>query len=130
MPLKPAQTPIYRAIERLLQWMIPITERLPKSLPFQILGGDMLRDVKACLDATILAVNTTDMATRLQCIDIIIARMTTVKTTMRQLTQARIKDAPVISYRQEANFLELVNPIATQAGAWRNKTAKQASNHV
>ena len=100
MPIKPAQTPIYRAIERLLQWAIPTTERLPKSLPYQKLGGEMIHDIKICLEAAIMAVNATDPATRLQCIDIIIARMTMVKTTMRQFAQARIKGAPVISYRQ------------------------------
>lgn len=130
MPVKPAQTPIYRAIERLLQWAIPITERLPKSLPYQKLGGEMIHDIKLCLDATIMAVNSADPKTRLQCIEIIIARMTTIKTTMRQFAQARIKGAPVISYKQEAAFLDLIQPIATQAGAWLNKTAQRASNHV
>lgn len=123
--MKPAQTPIYRAIERLLQWAIPLTERLPKSLPYQTLGGELIRDIKLSLDAVIVAMQTTEAETRLKCIDIIIGRMTTVKTTMRQFAQARIKDAPVVSYKQEAAFLDLINPIATQAGAWRNKTAQQ-----
>lgn len=128
--MKPAQTPIYRAIERLLQWAIPVTERLPKSLPFQTLGSEMIRDIKLCLDATIMAMQAPDAATRLQCINVIIARMTTVKTTMRQFAQARVKDTPVVSYRQEAAFLDLINPVATQAGAWRNKTAQLTGTHV
>ena len=90
----------------------------------------MLHDIKLCLDATIMATQASDPATRLQFIEIIIARMTSVKTTMRQFAQARVKGAPVVSYRQEAAFLDLINPIATQAGAWRNKTAQQASGHV
>lgn len=130
MPIKPAQAPIYRAIERLLQWAIPTTERLPKSLPYQTLGGKMIKDIMLCLEVTIMAVNTPDPATRLQCIDIIISRMTMVKTTMRQFAQARIKGAPVVSYKQEAAFLDLINPVATQAGAWRIKTGQQVSNHV
>lgn len=130
MKMKPAQTPIYRAIERLLQWAIPITERLPRSLPFQTLGSEMIRDIKLCLDATIMAMQAPDAATRLQCINVIIARMTTVKTAMRQFAQARVKDTPVVSYRQEAAFLDLINPIATQAGAWHNKTAQLISAHV
>lgn len=128
--MKPAQAPIYRAIERLLQWAIPITERLPKSLPFQTLGGEMIHDIKLCLDATIMAMQASDATTRLNCINVIIARMTTVKTTMRQFAQARVRDTPVVSYKQEAAFLDLINPIATQAGAWRNKTAQQISSHV
>ena len=90
----------------------------------------MIRDIKLCFDATITAMQTSDATTRLQCINVIIARMTTVKTTMRQFAQARVKDTPVVSYKQEAAFLDLINPIATQAEAWRNKTAQQISNHV
>lgn len=90
----------------------------------------MIHDIKLCLDAVITAMQTPDAATRLQCIDIIIARMTTIKTTMRQFAQARVKQTPVVSYKQEAAFLDLINPIATQAGAWRNKTAQQVSGHV
>lgn len=128
--MKPAQAPIYRAIERLLQWAIPIVERLPKSLPYHTLGDEMIRDIKLCLDATIMAMQASDATTRLQCVNIIISRMTTVKTTMRIFAQAKVKDTPVISYKQEAAFLDMINPIGTQAGAWRNKTAQQVSGHV
>lgn len=126
--MKPTQTPIYRAIERLLQWAIPLTERLPKSLPYQVLGGEMIRDIKLCLDAVIAAMHTTDAQAKIVCIDAVIARMTAVKTTMRQFTQAKIKLAPVVSYKQEIAFLDLLNPIAIQAGAWRSKAA-QSNRH-
>lgn len=89
-----------------------------------------MHDIKLCLDATITAMQASEAATRLQCINLIIARMTTVKTTMRQFAQAKVKNTPVVSYKQEAAFLDLINPIATQAGAWRNKTAQQISAHV
>ncbi len=118
---KPAQLPIYRAVERLMIWAIPVVERLPKSLPFQTLGGLLIRDIRECMDAVIL---TTQAAgyTRIESLHILIARMTSVKTTMRVL-----KASKKITAQQEVQFLDLINPIAMQAGAWMCKIRKEVS---
>ena len=120
---KPAQLPIYRAVERLMIWAIPVVERLPKSLPFQTLGGLLIRDIRECMDAVIL---TTQAAgyTRIESLHILIARMTSVKTTMRVL-----KASKKITAQQEVQFLDLINPIAMQAGAWMCKIKKEASQN-
>lgn len=110
-----------------------MTERLPKSLPYQTLGGLLLRDIRECLDAVTIAITAAEKnpRTRLECIDAVILRMTSVKTTMRALVQTRQKNGtPVVSPKQEAAFLDLIQPIATQAGAWRTKTAAQLNAHV
>jgi hypothetical protein len=124
---KPAQVPLYRSIERLLLWAVPITERLPKSLPYQALGSQMLHDIRISLDAISAAMQTTDPTTRLQCVNVLISHMTAVKTTMRILMQCRYKQTPLISYKQEAGFLGLINPIDTQAGAWLRKIQQDAA---
>lgn len=118
---KPAQLPIYRAVERLMIWAIPVIERLPKSLPYQTLGGLFMRDVRECMDAVILTTQTTDY-TRIEALNILIARMTSVKTTMRVL-----KASKKITAQQEVQFLDLINPIAMQAGAWLGKIKKEAN---
>lgn len=130
--MKPAQLPIYRAVESLLLWLVPVIERLPKSVPYQTLGGLAIRDANECLDAIVVAHGLDknspnyQMARR-ECFGILVARMTSIKTKMRIFQQCRIrvKDAegnprlaPVLSPKQEAKFLDLVNPIAIQAGAW------------
>lgn len=130
--MKPAQLPIYRAVESLLLWLVPVIERLPKSVPYQTLGGLAIRDANECLDAIVVAHGLDknspnyQMARR-ECFGILVARMTSIKTKMRVFQQCRIrvKDAegnprlaPVLSPKQEAKFLDLVNPIAIQAGAW------------
>lgn len=123
--MKSAQTPIYRAIENLLLWLIPFTERLPKSLPYQALGCDLMRDVKMSLDAVTAAMQTKEPDKRLECIDALICYMTSVKTIMRMFAQSRVKGAPILSYRQEAEYLAKINAIFAQAGAWRNSTAQK-----
>lgn len=118
---KPAQLPIYRAVERLMIWAIPVIERLPKSLPYQTLGGLFMRDVRECMDAVILTTQATGY-TRIEALNILIARMTSVKTTMRVL-----KASKKITAQQEVQFLDLINPIAMQAGAWLGKIKKEVN---
>ncbi len=120
---KPAQLPIYRAVERLMIWAIPVVERLPKSLPYQTLGGLFIRDIRECMDAVILTTQASDY-TRIEALNILVARMTSVKTTMRVL-----KASKKITAQQEVQFLDLINPIAMQAGAWMCKIKKEASQN-
>lgn len=122
--MKPAQLPIYRAVERLMLWAVPYVERLPKSLPYQTLGGLLIRDIRECLDAIILATQASDY-TRIEALNILVARMTAVKTTMRVF-----KNLKKITEKQEVQFLDLINPIQMQAGAWINKVTKEATNPI
>ena len=94
-----------------MTWAIPVIERLPKSLPYQTLGGLLIRDIRECMDAVILTTQATDY-TRIEALNILIVRMTSVKTTMRVL-----KASKKITAQHEVQFLDLINPIAMQAGA-------------
>lgn len=119
--MKPAQLPIYRAVERLMTWAIPFVERLPKSLPYQTIGGLLIRDIRECMDAVILTTQASGY-TRIEPLQILIARMTAIKTAMRVL-----KATKRITAKQEVQFLDLINPIATQAGAWMCAIQKEAT---
>ena len=48
--MKPNQASIYREIERLLEWTIPVADRLPKSVSWRELGGLLVRDLKESLE--------------------------------------------------------------------------------
>lgn len=118
---KPSQLPIYRAVENLMIWSIPFVERLPKSLPYQTLGGLLIRDIRECLDAVILTTQASASA-KVGPLQILIARMTAVKTTMRVL-----KESKKITAQQEVQYLDMLNSISTQAGAWMRKVAMEAN---
>lgn len=126
--MKPSQAPIYRTVERLLKWSITFTATLPKALPYQVYGTMLLQDIKHCLEAAATAVTAErdDRSTRLQCLDAIIVKMSQIKSTLRIFAECRNNAAPILSHRQYGQFIELANSIATQAGAWRNKTAQVA----
>ena len=117
--MKASQASIYREIERLLEWSVPVAERLPKSLPYKELGGLLIRDLKEALDFVVLAFQATDRLERLEYINAMVMRMTSVKTSYRIMHRVR-RDA--ISHGQYAQALDMLNSIADQAGKWLRKT--------
>ena len=117
--MKPSQASIYRATERLLQYSVGIAERLPKSLPYRVLGKRMISDLMNALDYIVLAFQAEEGEQRLRCIDAFIFHMTAVKTTYRVFVNQK-----VISPKQLDQFLSLASNIGTQAGAWRRKQLK------
>ena len=92
--MKPGQSSIYRETELLLEFSVRVTERLPKSLPWQVMGKRLVGNLMDCL----------------------IVRMTAVKMVYRQMVNLKH-----ISTRQYADFLGMLHSISTQVGAWRNK---------
>lgn len=116
--MKPNQASIYRDIERLLEWSIPVVERLPRSLPYKELGGKLVRDLAEALDFVVLAFQAQGTLERVECINGVIMRMTSVKTTYRLMNRVR-RDA--ISHGQYAQALDMLNVIADQSGKWLKK---------
>lgn len=116
--MKPNQASIYREIERLLEWSIPVVERLPRSLPYKELGGLLIRDLKEALDFVVLAFQAEGPLERVECINAVVMRMTSVKTSYRLMNRVR-RDA--ISHGQYAQALDMLNVIADQAGKWLKK---------
>lgn len=53
--MKPGQSSIYRETELLLEFSVRVTERLPKSLPWQVMGKRLVGNLMDCLDFICLA---------------------------------------------------------------------------
>jgi len=119
--MKPSQASIYRAVERLLHYSIGVAERLPKSLPYRVMGERMVSDILNGLDYIVLAFQAQEGEPRLQCIDALILHLTSVKTTYRAFVNMK-----VISPKQLNQFLRLITVVGTQAGAWRSKQLKDS----
>ena len=121
--MKPGQSSIYREVELLLEFSIRITERLPKSLPWRTIGERLISNIMDVLDFVCLAFQAEEGRKRLEVIDCIIVRMTSVKMVYRQMLNLK-----QISSGQYADFLVKINSIGTQVGAWRNKQRKIATD--
>ena len=114
--MKPSQSSIYRETERLLVLSIDTVERLPKSASWNVVGKRTINNIMDSLDFTVLALQAKEGQQRLEMIDAIIVRMTAVKMAYRQMVNLR-----KVSTKQYGRFLDLLNSIATQLGAWQNK---------
>lgn len=109
----PRKAPIYRSTERLISWAMPVVDSLPKSLAAQTLGGIVIRDLHDCLDTILIAISATDETQKLECIKLLNVHLTAIATAMRVFTENRY-----MSIKQEADFLDLFNPITSQAQTW------------
>lgn len=114
--MKPSQSSVYRETERLLELSIDTVERLPKSASWNVVGKRTINNIMDSLDFTVLALQAKEGQQRLEMIDAIIVRMTAVKMAYRQMVNLR-----KVSTKQYGRFLDLLNSIATQLGAWQNK---------
>ena len=74
--MKASQASLYRKIELLLLWVMPVLDRLPKSLSCQELGRKALADLTDSLDLVSFALKAERGPQRLEYIDALIVRMT------------------------------------------------------
>ena len=106
--MKPGQSSIYRETELLLEYSVRITERLPKSLPWKVIGEKLISNLMDCLDFICLAFQAEEGKQRLGMIDCIIVRMTAVKMVYRQMVNLKR-----VSQKQYADFLGMLHSIST-----------------
>ena len=99
-----------------MELSIDTVERLPKSASWNVVGKRTINNIMDSLDFTVLALQAKEGQQRLEMIDAIIVRMTAVKMAYRQMVNLR-----KVSTKQYGRFLDLLNSIATQLGAWQNK---------
>ena len=124
---KAEQSSIYREVERLLFWAMDVVDRLPKSLAMQELGKKVMNDLTDCLDAVTLALQAEKGAARLEFIDVLILRMTSVKTIFRIMYEkSKQQNTKVLTPKQYTVFLEFVRSISSETGRWRKAQTSES----
>ena len=126
--MKASQASLYRKIELLLLWVMPVLDRLPKSLSCQELGKKALTDLTDSLDLVSFALKAERGPQRLEYIDALIVRMTDLKTLIRSFrTMSQSREPRVLTQDQYTTFIELLKPISTEVGRWRASNAGDCS---
>lgn len=126
--MKASQASLYRKIELLLLWVMPVLDRLPKSLSCQELGKKALTDLTDSLDLVSFALKAERGPQRLEYIDALIVRMTDLKTIIRSFrTMSQSREPRVLTQDQYTTFIELLKPISTEVGRWRASNAGDCS---
>lgn len=112
----PTQAPIYRQTELLLAWAIPVVDSLPKSLACQTIGKKIIEDLMESLDAISLALLAEKGEARLELINIVDVRLTSVRTALRTLVGLKMGVSP----KQQSQYIGLLANISGSVSKWRN----------
>ena len=117
------QTPIFHAIERLLDWCMPVVERLPKSLPYQRVGARIIDKTLESLDLASLSYDSINVEARINYLGYLITDIRTVRASLDVLVRLRC-----VSQKQQVAYIELTSGILAQAAAWQRKGLRTAND--
>lgn len=131
--MKASQSSLYREIENLMIWFIPIGNNIPKDFALRELGGRMLNEITDSLTACSLALQTSDLNNRLELINLVRLHMTTVQTLSKVMVEFSSREGNIrriISPKQRASMMVMMTSIGSQIARWAKstETALQASN--
>lgn len=131
--MNPSQSSIYRDLELLMLWYLPVGNKLPKARSVQYLGDKIQDSISDAMTACAIALNTSDLASRLELIDMMVWHLTTCKSMFKVLCEWQSKDRQkvrVITDVECLNFTETMNSLKRQLGGWRKKTAESLNGPV
>lgn len=123
--MKATKSSVYREIENLLLWFIPVGNNIPKDFALRILGERMLNELLDSLTACNLALQTPELQSRLELINLIKLHMTTVQSISKVLVEYSSREGTsirVISQKQRASMLVSMTSIGSQLSRWARST--------
>lgn len=132
--MKASQSSLYRELENLLLWFIPVGNNFPKDFALRSLGERMLNELSDSLTACALALKTQDLSQRLELINLVELHITSVQSISKVLVEFSSREGNVkriISQKQRATLLKAMCSIGNQLARWGKSTEsalKKASN--
>lgn len=128
--MKASQSSVYRELENLLLWFIPVGNNFPKDFALRGLGERMLNDLTDSLTACALALKTQDLSQRLELINLTKLHVTTVQSISRVLVEYSSREGNtkrIISQKQRAALLVSMTSIGSQLARWAKSTESALS---
>lgn len=123
--MKATNSSIYREIENLLLWFIPVGNNFPKDFALRQLGERMLNELTDALTAVALALQTQELSQRLELINLVKLHITTVQSISKVLVEYSSREGNVkriISQKQRASLLASMTTIGGQLARWAKST--------
>lgn len=121
--MKAAQSSIYRSIENVMIWFIPVSARVPKIIALRCLAEECAININDALTSVALGLQSEKWSDVRDCIDMVLLHMTKVKTAVKILKEYSDRSATihVLNDRQLSVFSLSMNKIMTELGKWRKK---------
>ena len=128
--MKAEKSSIYREIENLILWFIPIGNNIPKDFALRTIGDRMMNELTDALTSCSLALQTIDLNQRLDFISLVKLHITTVQSLSKVLVEYSSREGNttrIISYKQRAALLKSMTIIGSQIARWMTSTQIAAS---
>jgi len=131
--MRVAQSSVYRAVETMLLWFIPIGARVPNTVTLRTLASECTINLNDSLTAIALALQSDDSESKIQCYDAVLLHLTKVKTAIRILKDYSDTSASthIITDKQMAPFIRNLSKIQVELTRMRLSalnSAKDPSN--
>lgn len=123
--MKASQSSLYREIENLMIWFIPVGNNIPKDFALRQLGDRMLNEMTDALTVCNLALQTKELRQRLELINLVKLHMTTVQSITKVFVEFSSREGNVkrvISQKQRAALMRMMVSIGSQIARWANST--------
>lgn len=116
---------VYRELENLLLWFIPIGNNFPKDFALRQLGERMLNELADALTACNLALQTEGLEQRLELINLVKLHIVTAQSISKVLIEYSSREGNknrIISQKQRAAFILAMTSIGSQLARWAKST--------
>ena len=123
--MKASQSSLYRELENLMLWFIPIGNNIPNDFALRKLGERMQNEMLDAMTACSLALQTQDLTQRLELINLVKLHITSVQSVSKILVEFSSRGGNakrVISLRQREALLKMMSSIGGQLSRWAGAT--------
>ena len=121
---------LYREIENLILWFIPVGNNIPKDFALRNLGERMQNEMLDALTACNLALQTPDLHQRLELISLVKLHITAVQNISRIFVEFSSREGNtrrIINQKQREALLRMMSAIGGQIARWASATKKASA---
>lgn len=123
--MKASQSSLYRELENLMLWFIPVGNNIPKDFALRNLGERLQNELLDAMSACSLALQSPDLAQRLELINLVKLHITAVQSITKVFVEFSSREGNVrriISQRQRVALLKAMSSIGNQLSRWAKST--------
>lgn len=127
--MKPTSSSIYRRIELLTDWLIPVIDRMPKSISSNIIGDRLINSIMNAQEYTAIALRSANISDRIEAIRLMILCTDTMRYCMRTIYErSRNSSTRVINTEQYSHFVGEMEKIGDETAKWLSSAERNLKN--
>ena len=127
--MKPTSSSIYRRLELLTDWLIPVVDRMPKSISSNIIGDRLINSIMNAQEYNDIALPSANISARIEAIRLMILCTDTMRYCMRAIYErSRNSSTRVINTEQYSHFVGEMEKIGDETAKWLSSAERNLKN--